>query len=163
VPISTKVAKNDPSFIFKSVAKRKTQLTSDPSFPSPGSYNPHGSFGTQPLQGGSPNNILVLQKAEQKKIVDKMFPFLVPTRMPESKHTLENANVGPGSYLDSVNLSKPKPAPGSQVLIDSSTNQLLTLNPSKKHGFGAADERFGSQEREIGSKSDMPGPGAYIS
>jgi len=41
-------------------------LTSDPSFPSPGAYNSadYSSMSKQNLQGGSPNNIMVLQRAE---------------------------------------------------------------------------------------------------
>lgn len=158
---STKVARNDPQPTFKSTSKRVGPLTSDPSFPSPGSYNATGGIGSHPLQGGSPNNILVLQRAEHKKVVDQLFPFIVPARMPEVKQPLD-ASIGPGSYHETTKPSPKAASSPSKLLIDSSTNQLLTLNPSKQHGFGSSDDRFGSVDREIGSKSNIPGPGTYI-
>ena len=73
--------------MFKSVSTRPTNLSTDPSFPSPTAYNSadYRSIGKQNLQGGSPNNVLVLQRAEQKKVLDSLFPFLVQQRMQESK------------------------------------------------------------------------------
>ena len=55
--------------------------------PSPSSYdtNKYKSIGVDLIQGGAPNNILALKKAENKFIHDKMFPFLVKDRLPPSK------------------------------------------------------------------------------
>lgn len=79
---------------------KKPILSSDPSFPGPTSYggSQYTSFGQIPLQGGSPNNVLTLLKAEEKIMKDNMFPFLVQSRMPESKSTLSSSNLGPGLY-----------------------------------------------------------------
>lgn len=92
-------------------------------------------MGKQNLQGGSPNNVLVLTRAEQKKVLDSLFPFLVQQRMPDSVKELELNNVGPGSYKPD-NMSSKRSNVGlsneHKVFMDSSTNQLLTINSSKR-------------------------------
>ena len=69
--------------VFKSASVRKENLAGDPTVPGPDSYNlaDHKSISRKPLQGGAPNNVLSLQKAENKKMIDQMFPFLVKGRM----------------------------------------------------------------------------------
>lgn len=66
VPSSTMVVSADQHAIFKSMSKRPDNLSSDPKFPSPVAYNAGDfhSMGKPTLQGGSPNNVLVLTRAE---------------------------------------------------------------------------------------------------
>jgi len=40
-----------------------------------------------------------MQRAENKKMVDQMFPFLVKNRIPDDPKDKEMALLGPGSYL----------------------------------------------------------------
>ena len=89
------------SSVFKSIQMRKENYNGDLSFPAPTNYNlqDFNSISKKNLQGGAPNNVLALQKAEDKKVFDQIFPFLVQTRMPEDKKNLEMRDVGPGSYL----------------------------------------------------------------
>jgi len=42
--------------------------------------------------------VLSLQKAERKKLIDSVFPFLVKNRMEDDSRTIEMSNLGPGSY-----------------------------------------------------------------
>ena len=54
----------------------------DTSLPGPGSYNDH-SYDTisNPVQGGgTPGNVMVMMKAHDRHVFDKMFPFLVQDR-----------------------------------------------------------------------------------
>ena len=69
---------NKQSHIFQAQGK-PAMLTGDTSFPGPTSYNgsKYLSIGNNPIQGGSPNNILTLLKAEEKMMKDNMCPFLV--------------------------------------------------------------------------------------
>jgi hypothetical protein len=79
--------------------------------------------------------VLVLTRAEKKKVMDSLFPFLVQQRMPDTKAQIELINVGPGSYKpdnasskrSNLNLSNEH-----KVFMDNSTNQLLTINSSKR-------------------------------
>jgi len=89
--------------VFKSGSVRKDNLAGNPSAPSPTAYNlaDFNSVAKKPLQGGAPNNVLSLQKAETKKMIDQMFPFLVKGRMEDDSRTIEMANIGPGSYSPS--------------------------------------------------------------
>lgn len=89
-----------PHAVFASLNKRKANLSSDPALPCPTSYNlaDHKSINKKPLQGGAPNNILSLQKAEKKRMMDQMFPFIVKNRMEHDSRTIEMSNLGPGSY-----------------------------------------------------------------
>ena len=73
-------------------------------------------MGKQTLQGGSPNNVLVLTRAEQKKVLDSLFPFLVQQRMPNTKQQIELNNVGPGSYR-----------------LDNASSKRSNLNLSSEH------------------------------
>jgi hypothetical protein len=92
---------------FKSTSVRKDNLASDPSFPSPTSYNTidYKGISKSDMQGGSPNNILALQRAENKKMLDTMFPFLVQQRMPNTKRQFETTNLGPGTYSPQDSMS----------------------------------------------------------
>ena len=95
--------------VFKSSSIRKENLSGDANAPGPDKYNlaDYNTIAHKPLQGGAPNNILSLQKAENKKLIDQMFPFLVKGRLDDDSRTLEMANVGPGSYSPSnVNLNQ---------------------------------------------------------
>lgn len=86
--------------VFRSENERRPNLAGDVNVPPPTKYNlaDYNSIAKKPLQGGAPNNVLSLQKAENKKLMDQMFPFLVKGRMEEDSRVLEQANVGPGSY-----------------------------------------------------------------
>lgn len=91
------------------------------------------------MQGGSPNNVLALLKAEEKVINDKMFPFLVHQRMPNTKEILKAANLGPGLYnVQSENTE-----------FKQSNRNLFPYN-------GQSTERFNDF-----SLSRNPGPGHY--
>ena len=92
-----------PQAVFKSASVRRENLAGNPDAPSPTAYNlaDYNSVSRKPLQGGAPNNVLALQKAENKKMIDQMFPFLVKGRMEDDSRTLEMVNIGPGSYSPS--------------------------------------------------------------
>ena len=70
---------------------------------------------------------------------DNMFPFLVQSRMPESKSTLDSANLGPGLYNIGSN---PASLKGKQ-----SNTSLFPYN-------GSAEERFNEK-----ALLKNPGPG----
>ena len=63
---------SNPSSMFKSIQKRKENYNGDVSFPPPTNYNlqDYNSISKKTLQGGAPNNILALQKAEEKRVFD---------------------------------------------------------------------------------------------
>lgn len=86
--------------VFASGNPRKDGSLGDPTFPAPGDYNvqDYNSVSKKFLTGGAPNNILSLQKAEEKKLFDMMFPFLVQNRFIEPKEHQESMNLGPGTY-----------------------------------------------------------------
>ena len=73
--------------VFASGNHRKNLALGDTTVPAPGAYDAHeyNSISKKTLTGGAPNNILSLQKAEEKKLFDLMFPFLVQNRFPDSK------------------------------------------------------------------------------
>ena len=94
-----------PSSVFKSLSTRAdapSQVASSLNV-SPASYNieDHKSISRKPLQGGAPNNVLSLHKAENKKMIDNMFPFLVKGRMEDNSKINQSAHLGPGSYSPS--------------------------------------------------------------
>jgi hypothetical protein len=68
--------------------------------PSPSTYDTtkYNSLGSEMTQGGAPNNILTLRKAENKFIQDQLFPFLVRDRLQAPKSQVESADLGPGKY-----------------------------------------------------------------
>ena len=82
IPESKRIDNAEMS-VFKSGMARKSAITVDPCVPPPTKYNlqDYNSIARKPLQGGAPNNVLSLQKAENKKLIDQMFPFLVKGRM----------------------------------------------------------------------------------
>lgn len=80
---------------------RLPNLTPSVGNPSPTTYdsNSYSTIGYQSLQGGAPNNILTLKKAEDKMLSDILFPFLVNPRMAHSKEVMQTMDMGPGKYL----------------------------------------------------------------
>lgn len=128
---------SNPSSMFKSIQKRKENYNGDVSFPPPTNYNlqDYNSISKKTLQGGAPNNILALQKAEEKRVFDQIFPFLVQTRMPEDRKNVEMANVGPGSYSPEEIQSRStlektkqlKKDQTSKTFIDPSTQKVVQL------------------------------------
>jgi hypothetical protein len=80
---------NEQTATFKTKG-RLPNLTPSIGNPSPTTYDSqsHSTIGHQYLQGGSPNNVLNLKKAEDKMLSDILFPFLVKDRMPHSKDVL---------------------------------------------------------------------------
>ena len=72
---------------------------------------------------------------------DNMFPFLVQSRMPDSKSTLDSANLGPGLY----NI-------GSNQVSHMGKQSNSTLFPYN----GSAEERFNDKAQQ-----KNPGPGQY--
>jgi len=86
--------------VFASGNPRKNLAMGDTSVPAPGAYNieDYNSLSKKALTGGAPNNILALQKAEEKKLFDMMFPFLVQNRFPDPKENQEATHLGPGTY-----------------------------------------------------------------
>ena len=61
-----------PQAVFKSSTGRQENLAGNRNSPSPTAYNlaDFNSVSKKPLQGGAPNNVLNLQKAETKKMID---------------------------------------------------------------------------------------------
>ena len=86
--------------VFSSTNERKNLTMGDVTVPAPGAYesHEHKTISKRALTGGAPNNILSLQKAEEKRLYDAMFPFLVQSRFPDSKESAEFQNLGPGTY-----------------------------------------------------------------
>ena len=95
-------AKGEPSAVFasKNYSRISKKMLTDPDQPGPNAYNlaDFDSLAKKPLQGGAPNNVLALKRAENKKLQDAMFPFIVRGRMEEDARTLEMTNLGPGAY-----------------------------------------------------------------
>ena len=138
-----------PHAVFTSKIVRKENLSGDPSYPAPSAYNlaDHKSISKKPLQGGAPNNVLALQKAEKKKVIDTMFPFLVKQRMEDDARTIEMSNLGPGSYSPQNsmqdtqqsnvtlrlknNLSKNSGNVAS-AFMDKESKKVIDLNSNKK-------------------------------
>ena len=86
--------------VFSSTNERKNLAMGDVTVPAPGAYDSHEykSISKRSLTGGAPNNILSLEKAEKKRLFDAMFPFLVQSRFPDPKESIELSNLGPGTY-----------------------------------------------------------------
>ena len=77
--------------VFSSTNERKNLAMGDVTVPAPGAYesHEHKTISKRALTGGAPNNILSLQKAEEKRLYDAMFPFLVQSRFPDTKESAE--------------------------------------------------------------------------
>ena len=77
--------------VFSSTNERKNLAMGDVTLPAPGDYDSHEykTISKRALTGGAPNNILSLQRAEEKRLYDAMFPFLVQSRFPEPKENAE--------------------------------------------------------------------------
>ena len=174
---ATESSQRSPQAVFKSSVVRKENMAGNPTSPSPTAYNlaDYNSVSRKPLQGGAPNNILSLQKAETKKMIDQMFPFLVKGRMDDDSRTMEMANIGPGSYSPSnANLNT-----AAQSSIRLKANLSLTTNQSKyldktsnkvidvsggadkSACFGSGQGRFDEQEKLLAKAPSKVGPGAY--
>lgn len=170
-------SQRSPQAVFKSSVVRKENMAGNPAAPSPTAYNlaDYNSVSRKPLQGGAPNNILSLQKAETKKMIDQMFPFLVKGRMEDDSRTLEMANIGPGSYSPSnanlntatqssirlkANLSL---ASGKSKYLDKTSNKVIdvTGGADKNACFGSGQGRFDEQEKLLAKAPSKVGPGAY--
>lgn len=99
---------NPSSNFLSGTIQRDHNLASDPTYPAPTDYFSYkeavsaGSLqhkqSNDTLHGGSPNNVLTLQRAEQKRMQDALFPFLVQDKMPDKKLDLETTHLGPGTY-----------------------------------------------------------------
>ena len=168
-------SKKKPHAVFASVNKRKENLGSDPALPCPTAYNmaDHKSISKKPLQGGAPNNVLSLQKAEKKKMIDHMFPFIVKNRLDDDSRTIEMSNLGPGSYspqnaafLDqnsSVRLvsNASKTSREAAAYVDQESKKVIDMTSAQKANcFGSSQARFDEFDRLLNKKSKM-GPGAY--
>ena len=173
------------SSVFKSSKPRQENLSGNPFSPGPNKYNlaDYNSIGKKPLQGGAPNNVLSLQKAETKKVLDTMFPFLVKDRMPDDPKAHEMANVGPGSYSpsnqsliranNSSNMISLKKELSSGIsrqknatisYIDSASQKVIQLGgpkDGKASGFGSSSGRFDEMEKLLANAPNKMGPGAY--
>lgn len=92
--------KDKVSAIFKAKG-RSVNYSAGIGNPGPASYNTesYDAIGYKGAQGGSPNNILTLKKAEDKIISDHLFPFLVKDRLPIQKDLLQAQGLGPGKYM----------------------------------------------------------------
>ena len=172
-----------PSSVFRSNNRRKDNLSGDPTVPCPTAYElqSFNSIAKKPLQGGAPNNVLSLQKAENKKVIDQMFPFLVKGRMDTDSRTLEMANIGPGSYSpqnSSVNAASQQKLhhekirlknnfsigsnPPASSFLDTSVNQIVEVSGANKATcFGSSQGRFDEQEKLLAKAPSKIGPGAY--
>lgn len=87
------------SAIFKAKG-RSVNYSASIGNPGPASYNTesYDAIGHKGAQGGSPNNILTLKKAEDKIISDHLFPFIVKDRLPIQKDLAQAQALGPGKY-----------------------------------------------------------------
>ena len=168
-----------PTSVFKSLNQRKENLSGDPTVPAPTAYDlqAFNSISKKPLQGGAPNNVLSLQKAENKKIIDQMFPFLVKGRMDHDSRVLEMANIGPGSYSPqnsnaNINDSQQKlrlksnfsigSSNPTSTYLDTSVNKIVEVNTAiKPTCFGSSQGRFDEQEKLLAKAPSKVGPGAY--
>ncbi|CDW73467.1 UNKNOWN [Stylonychia lemnae] len=134
---------------FKSGTKRTIDpfLVPDPSIPSAQDYNLQHYKGTSynQLQGGAPNNILILKRAVQKQ-AEKNFERSTfnQSKIGTNTSTIENySNLGPGAYSPSQNDS----------FVDSAKKI------PKQSNFNRSD-RFQDKIMEK-KQTKLPGPGHY--
>jgi len=162
----TEVSEKKPLSVFKSNAARGANLAGDVKAPGPTSYNlaDFNSISKKPLQGGAPNNVLSLQKAENKKFYDQMFPFLVKSRMEDDPRVIEVRNVGPGSYsphdlllpesskqtLKLKNNLSSSSRQKESAYIDTQSNKIIDLSAAQKSTcFGSSQGRFDELENKL--------------
>ena len=138
--------------VFTSTNERKNLAMGDVNVPAPGTYDSHEykTISKRALTGGAPNNILSLQKAEEKRLFDAMFPFLVQSRFPDPKENAEMSNLGPGTYAPDETSSLTtnmrqrslERSPANQQMHDVSTNKIINLQPQAASCFGSQQDRF---------------------
>lgn len=134
----------------------------------------HKSIAKKPLQGGAPNNVLSLQKAERKKMMDYMFPFIVKNRLEDDSRTIEMSNLGPGSYSPQNNFedhngskqyirtNQNNSTSRKETFVDAESNKMINLNSGiKANCFGSSQQRFDENERLVNKQPSKMGPGAY--